>query len=467
MPLTAHAHSGRDETGALQRNVQEILADPVLAQGETGVMIADVATGKTLFSQNVALRLMPASNRKIFVGAAALELLGPDCVLHTRVYATVPPDSDGTINGDLVLAGGGDALLSTDDLAQMAKLVAAKGIRQITGNVAVNDAFLSGSRWGEGWAVDTLTDSYAPEISALEVNEGCVDVSVGGGAVPGDAASVETNPPGGYVSVQNDCVTVQSGVTPNVTISRPFDKNEIDVSGTVPADYRPTSPQETLTVRDPALFAGSIFKAALVDAGISVTGKIVRSTDVVQQPAVLVDHVSLPMRSYVGKMLKPSDNLLAETLLRAIGAVKGKSPDYDGGHAVETTWLHDAMGVAPDDLSLADGSGVSRLDLVTARAEMQLLLGMARLPDFPIFYSDLSVVGVDGTASDRMIGTSAAGNAHVKTGYIRHTRALAGYVDTKSHRRLAFVMLMNGYTVPNKAISAIQDKIVELLANLK
>jgi D-alanyl-D-alanine carboxypeptidase/D-alanyl-D-alanine-endopeptidase (penicillin-binding protein 4) len=66
-----------------------------------------------------------------------------------------------------------------------------------------------------------------------------------------------------------------------------------------------------------------------------------------------------------------------------------------------------------------------------------------------------------------MIGTSAAGNAHVKTGYIRHTRALAGYVDTKSHRRLAFVMLMNGYTVPNKAISAIQDKIVELLANLK
>ncbi len=452
-----------------------ILAAPPLVGGTDGVMVADTRTGKILYAHNPDTLLIPASNRKLFTAAAALALLGPRFTETTTVLAAAKPDSRGYIDGDLYLRGGGDPLLSDADLDQLAATLAANGIKGMDGSIIVDESlFQPGEEndvWGDGWQADSLLDYYAPEISALEVDEGICTIALHGGAKPGDPTTFTASPDSDYYTVNDQAVTGTPNSAVVINRYRPLNSTQITLTGSVPAGASPDPTSDDtdgrITLPQLPLYAAALLTKSLLRYGI-IRGSRAPETGVTPPNAVvLATHTSVPLSKLLGLMLKPSDNLVAECLTRLEAVHQGKPGSYDNGAAAEDKYFA-TLGLGPSTHRFVDGSGVSRINLVTPRAELTLLLDVAKRSDFATFYNAMSVAGIDGTAKNRMRGTLAAGgNAHVKTGTVRTCRSFSGYVHDHSGRLLAFVILMNNHLIPARAMGAYQDKIVEHLANMK
>jgi serine-type D-Ala-D-Ala carboxypeptidase/endopeptidase (penicillin-binding protein 4) len=449
----------------LSRDLNRILADPSLSDGIDGVVVADVDSSRILFAHNPNTLLVPASNRKLFTATAALALLGPDRVEKTDVLASIAPDSNGTIAGDLILRGGGDPLLSVDDLDRMAADLAAKGVKHVTGGVIADSSLFSGWPWGDGWQADTLLSYYSPEISALEVNEGIASVALHGGAKAGDPTTFDADPQTSYFTVENHAVTGASGSPVEIDIDRSQTGTHLVVTGSIPVGQSPDPNNDDtdgrVTMPAPALFAATIFAEHCRMHGITID-RASRDGVTPVGAIVLTSNSSLPMSAMLAKMLKPSDNLIAETLTRLESTDTGGPGTYADASAAEDKFFA-TIGIGPGTHIFADGSGESRVDFVKPAAEMKLLLYLAHRPDFHTIYDAMSIVGVDGTAATRMIGTAVAGNAHVKTGTVRNCRSFSGYVTDSGGKVLAFVILMNNHMISAHAMGLIQDKIVERL----
>ena len=436
--------------------LDKILNAPALKGGVTGAIVCRVRDGKTLYAHDGDLRLMPASNRKLFTSAAALELLGSTFRTHTDLLAAAQPDAGGTIAGSVYLRGGGDGLLSPADLDALAVALAQKGVKRISGGVVGDGTRFAGPVYGFGWEWDDFSDEEFPQISGLEVNEGVLAVQVTPGPALGSPVTITLDPPTEYVPL---VITAQTGAKDGpdtCTAERPWNKNEFVVNGTLPLGQTLT---QKIPVLNPPLLAASLLQAALVRHGIAVTGPPPSAGATPPGAAVLTSHSSLPLSEYIVRMNKPSDNLLAETLVRLLDP----HGTYDAGHARETLFFR-SLGIDTSVIALMDGCGVSRRDYVTARSVSQLLLGMHREKNWPLYYASLPIAGVDGTLKSRMKGTRAENNVHAKTGTLSQARALSGYVTSRSGQLYAFSLLMNNYPGSARSAGAVQDQFVEYLA---
>ena len=434
--------------------LDKILNAPALKGGVTGAIVCRVRDGKTLYVHDGDLRLMPASNRKLFTSAAALELLGSNFRTHTDLLAAARPDVGGTLAGSVYLRGGGDGLLSPADLEAMAAALAAMGVKRIDGGVVGDGTRFAGPPYGFAWEWDDLSDEEFPQISGLEINEGVLTVQAAPGAAPGSPVIVTIDPPTDYVPLVLTAGTGAKDAPDTCTIRRPWNKNEFVVDGTLPLGQTLT---QKVPVLNPPLLAATLLRAALVRRGIAVSG-LPSAGPTPPGAVVLTSHPSLPLSEYIVRTNKPSDNLLAETLVRFLG-----TGTYADGHARETPFFR-SLGVDTEAVALVDGCGVSRRDYVTARAVSQLLLGMHREKNWPLYYASLPIAGVDGTLRSRMKGTPAENNVHAKTGTLSQARALSGYVTGRSGQLYVFSLLMNNYPGPARSAGNVQDQFVEYLA---
>ncbi len=448
-PFPAHAQT------SLAPTLDKILNASALKGGVTGAIVCRVRDGKVLYAHDADLRLLPASNRKLFTSAAALELLGSDFRVHTDILAAARPDVSGTITGDVYLRGGGDGLLSPADLDAMAGTLASAGVKRINGGIIGDGTRFAGEPYGFGWEWDDFSDEEFPQISALEVNEGVLEVHAVPGHAPGDPVSVSLDPPTDYVPLTITAQTAAKDAADTCTVSKTWDKNEFVIAGTLPLGRTLT---QKVPVQDPPLLAATLLKAALIRHGITVTGKAALGKTL-PNAALLASHPSLPLSEYIVRMNKPSDNLLAESLVRLLDS----AGTYDAGHRRETPFFA-GLGVNTSAIALVDGCGVGRRNFVTARSIGQLLLGMHREKNWPLYYASLPIAGVDGTLKGRMIGTPAQNNVHAKTGTLSQARALSGYVTGRSGRLYVFSLLMNNFPGNARSAGTVQDQFVEYLA---
>ncbi len=445
---------------ALAPVLDKILDAPGLKGGITGAIVCRVDTGQVLYAHDADTRLIPASNRKLFTSAAALEVLGDGFRIHTALRAEAKPDSAGTIRGSLYLHGGGDGLLSPDDLDALARTLAQAGVKRVEGSVVGDGSLFTDGPYGFGWEWDDFSDEEFPQISALEVNEGVLGVHVAPGKAPGDPVTVTLTPPTDYLPVVVAAKTGAGDAPNDCAVSRPWDKNYFLVTGTLPPG---AALDQNVPVKDPPLLAATLLRQSLVKAGILVTGRAVMG----QTPpgtVTLAEHLSLPLAQYLPRMNKPSDNLLAESLVRLTGSIGGGAVSYDIGHARETAFLR-SLGLDTQTLNLVDGCGVGRRNFVSARAVAVLLVGMHKKPDWRVWYDSLPIAGVDGTLKSRMKGTTAADNVHAKTGTLGGVRALSGYVTGRSGTLYVFSLLMNNFPGTARQAGNAQDQFVEHLAS--
>jgi D-alanyl-D-alanine carboxypeptidase/D-alanyl-D-alanine-endopeptidase (penicillin-binding protein 4) len=471
-PPAVAPHTNSRAERALTSDLNRIFNAPVMEQGLWGVEVKSLATGRILYALNARKLMMPASNMKIVTLATAAETLGWDYRFRTTLE-TLAPIENGALQGDLVIRGSGDPTINArgnrakEIFDEWAAALKAAGILRIDGAIVGDDSAFDDVWLGQGWSWDYLQDGYAAPMGALELNEDIAQLSVRPGTKAGDPAALELTP-GSGLRLANRVVTGEPASAIAIAFERRVNDSVLDVSGSIPEAAAPIS--RDVAVMNPTLYFAQGVKDALVARGIDVSGAALDADDIVTAapPAprrVLHETVSVPLSDIATVMMKVSQNLYAETLLKAVGAAKGTAGTVAAGR-VATSAVLEAWGIPPGAYVQADGSGLSRYDFVTADMIATILERLYRDPrHHDPFVATLPVAGKDGTVAARMKDTRAEGNAAAKTGSISNVRALSGYVRTRDGDTLVFSILANSFTIPAATVNWIADLAVETLAN--
>lgn len=472
----------------LQSRIRSRLFSPELRRGQVGVKIVSMNTGKLVFEQNSEKYFMPASNMKNFTVAAAIEKLTPQFRFVTSVYAPAMPDSSGTVKGSLRIFGRGDVSISTrfaegnyyKGLDELADKIAAAGVKRVEGDLIADETHFVGNPVPGEWEWDDLQWEYGAEISALPINDNAIDLTVKPG-MSGYPCAVTMLPFNPVVRIVNQCLTSAAGTLRTLKIEKKVDRNIIEISGALPvgnAGFR-----GSVTVSRPAELFVALLKERLAAKGIVVTGRTQAVNVKLPGPVApvfveIAKYESLPLSVIAAQTMKPSQNMYTETLLWTLGEQARAGMAIPGGGTPSASTATSAdlgisavkrflseIGIAPDGIIQHDGSGLSRHNLITPAAVVQLYTYMGRQSRFSQAWRDsLTIGGVDGTLRRRFSGTRASGNVRGKTGTIDQVSALSGYVRTAAGEELAFSIVVNGVNEPGMRTSVIDD-IVVYLAN--
>ena len=456
---------------ALQRDLDRTFTAPVLDRTFWAVVVQSLGNGETLYQLNPSKLVMPASNMKIVTLAAAAERLGWEYTFETWLLATGPVER-GVLRGDLVIVGSGDPTINGRGgsprrvFIDWAARLKAAGITAIEGRIVGDDRAFDAEGLGQGWAWDYLAYGYAARASALQYNEDLVEIVVRPGAAVGAAASIELRPGGNGLTVDNAVTTSAAGGWVDLAQQRLPGSGRLRVAGSVPLGSEAVT--RTASVDAPALFFLQELHDTLTGEGVLIRNAPLAWSQAAASPApdsarLLFVHRSPPLSEVATVLMKASQNLYAETLLRALAAPGGTGTAQAGQRVVRdvlTGW-----GVPPDGYVLADGSGLSRYNYVTADTVVRILRQMALdRRHAALFEATLPVVGKDGTLARRMRNSRAEGNVKAKTGSIANVRALSGYVTTLDGERLVFSIIANNFNVPTETIDAAVDAAVVRLA---
>lgn len=480
LPTPESSAAGSKQTlQTLTAKIAERLARPEVRRGQVGVKIVSLNTGQIVFQQNAEKYFMPASNMKNFTVSTALEKLTPDFRFVTSIFASSTPDGNGTVKGIRVFGRGdisvSDAFNDGDKfkgLDKLADAIVADGVKRIEGDIVGDETYFTGSPVSGSWEWDDLQFYYGAEVSALPLNDNAQSLSVIPGPV-GYPCSVKFTPFNPIVRITNLCTTTAAGTPRTLRIDKKIDRNIVEITGALPAGNAGFS--GFVSVSRPAELFVALLKQRLEAKGVIVTGQTRAVNTKTLVPADMNTEIakleSPPLSVIVARTMKPSQNMYTETLLWTLGEnwrAKLPSPSTRdsaelGLEAVKAFMKE--IGVADDGFIQHDGSGLSRHDLITPEAVVQLYIYMGKQSRFSQTWRDsLTVGGVDGTLRSRFIGTKAAGNVRGKTGTIDQVSALSGYVTTASGEQLVFSMVVNGVNETRTRTSLLDD-IVVYLAN--
>jgi serine-type D-Ala-D-Ala carboxypeptidase/endopeptidase (penicillin-binding protein 4) len=416
--------------------------------GTWGSMVVSLTRGDTLYANNAGGEMVPASTMKLLTSALAFEQFGPTYQFSTDALREGTVGADGTLTGNLYIRGDGDPALSGKFLPggpeapmnRLADLVASQGIRRITGDVIGDATGFDDQKIPEGWLSRYLQAGYAARVSALSLNENLVAVAVTPSS-PGKPATVKLEPSTSAIPLVSNVRTVAgSGARLGF---RKLGDGTIQANGSI--GTRAGTRKYVYIVEDPASFTTGAFRNALIARGVKVDGGI-RLGKTPPAATKVASLLSPPLASMIAVMNRESINHYAELLFR--NAARGQKRDATGtvanASSLLDTFFASKVGSDTTQLTFADGSGLSTLDRVTARSQVQLLGYAHRAAWGPWLHSSLPVAGDSELLKRRMRNTPAEGNLHAKTGTTNDVVALAGYVTAVNGEVLAFSFLYNG-----------------------
>jgi serine-type D-Ala-D-Ala carboxypeptidase/endopeptidase (penicillin-binding protein 4) len=459
----------------LTSELDRIFGAAEFSRMQWGVLVQALDSGAVLYARNASKLMMPASNMKVVTLSAAAERLGWDYRYRTLLRSSAPVEN-GTLRGDLEVVGSGDPTINarggsaTRVFESWAGQLRAAGIARIDGQIVANASAFDRETLGAGWAWDYLAYGYAAGVSALQYNEDTASVTIRPGTEAGAPAGVVVEPLESGLLVENH-VTTTAGGEVDLELGRLPGSDHLVVTGTIPQGAKEAV--RSVTVDDPALYFARVLRATLVAKGIEVTGGAAHvdgplgAAEGVPAPRVLLAHDSPPLSEIARVLMKVSQNLYAETLLRTLGMrATGTGGAREGQKVVRDVLT--AWGVPPDAYVLSDGSGLSRYNYLCAETLVTVLRQMYRDPRHKeAFQATLPVGGQDGgTIARRFKGTRAEGNVRAKTGSIANVRALSGYVASLDGEPIVFSIIANSFTQPQETIDGATDRAVDLLANL-
>ena len=450
-----------------------IQASPA-ARASVGIQVVDLKTGNALYSRNADRLFLPASNMKLFTAALALERLGPDYRMTTRLVRAP--------SGDLILVGGGDPSLSgraypyqkdtptpkpnpLQAIEEFADQAVAAGITRVDGDIVGDDQLYPWAPYPPSWTVDDVTQEDGAPVSALTVNDSVITLAIHPAARAGELAAISMEPAIEYFAVDNRVLTVAGEKEARIRMTRLPGSRQVLVWGSIPLGG--ATARETVAVDDPALFAACAFYDALARRGVAIRGRpVARHRSVSEDPwpvegDVIATRMSPPMVEMLQVVEKVSQNLHAELILREVARVTRGTGTRESGLQELAAWLT-SIGIKNEEWRAEDGSGLSRNDEVSPRAVTRLLSYMAASKNGAAWLSLLPVGGEDGTLEHRLCcisDASAAKQVRAKTGSLTRAVALSGYADSRTRGRLAFSILVNNFSAPQAEVRAWVDRI--------
>lgn len=460
--------TGRAQEAPAPQTLQSLISDSRLGD-QVAVSVRDLRTGAELFSHRADVPMDPASNLKLVTALVALDVLGAGYRFETSAHGAIDPK--GTVD-KLVIKGGGDPSLDSEDALRLARLLYTRGVRRVKSLVldtsAMEDAILA-----PGFdAQPQESRAFRAPLSALSINHNAFTLEVLPSPLVGGA--VETSLQGkGAFHLTNQATTGVAGSPQTLSLTQQVVAGitELTLTGSLPVDLPITSRPVSIRrrVENPFAYAGQIFLEALRSARIRIPATVRRGS--VGTLEVIARQRSEPLGELVKEVGKDSDNFTAEMILRALGAstTESRSASTVGGLQVVRQWLlsHGFDAATLENVSIRNGSGLFAPNRVTAQFLTSLMRTGARIPTVRTEYlAQLSIASVDGTLAGRFadLGVDAA-RVRAKTGTLNEVVTLSGYVLTEDPGGgVTFSCLANGVADRKNAARRLCDAVVGSLA---
>ena len=432
-----------------------------LPDDSLSIHVEDLNTGEIVIELNSEITRNPASTLKLLTTLVALDVLGPAYEWHTDVFA-LGEIEDGHLRGDLLIKGRGDPFLVTERVWQLLREVRQSGIHEIDGDLLFDDSYFVVEAKDPAAFDKQPLRAYNVDPNALLMNFKVVRYWF---EPDHDANTVRVrlDPPLDNVNIDNrlslqagSCRGFQRGIA--ISANDAIDK--MTFSGKFPSGCNQYAMDRTALSHNK--FAYGLIMSLWRESGGVFEGswKNVMAPEDVEP---IVEFRSLPLADIISRVNKHSNNVMARQILHTLSAeVLGAPGSEEGGRKVVREWLLDnAMEFS--ELAFDNGAGLSRDARITAKDMGSMLRFAWRQPYMPEYLSSLPVSGMDGTLSRRFRDQNLAGKAHLKTGSMDHVTAIAGYLQTRSGRRLAVVALQNYEDVHRGTGQEVQEALLRWL----
>jgi len=433
-----------------------------------GIAVQAMDTGKIVYQKNADQLFSPASTLKLFTAAASTAFLGDNFHYKTVVLSQKNPDHKGLLQGNIYVLFGGDPTLTKNDIKELMGEIKENGINTIDGNLILDDTIFDQVGYGPGWMWDELNFCYAAPLLGIMIDKNCFSFLLSPAQQPNDLALITNAPDNGYTPIINTVSTVEPKQS---DMKCPLDLhvsefNQYYLSGCMPQQANPKWLK--VAVKNIHRYVKAMTKDILKNEGIQLSGRIeFKKAPNNHHLHKLAEHDSATLNQLLVEMLKHSDNLIADTLFKTMGAIYFNKVGtwQEGARAVDEI-LSEKTGIDFDQLRLVDGSGISRYNLMTPR-QMILMLNYiyhnAKLNTAII--TALPESGIDGTLESRMAEISTIGKVHAKTGTLKGVSTLAGFITNKKGQVFAFTIFFNRFLEPEHEYQDIEDKICQILAS--
>lgn len=443
----------------LPAGVRHVLDLRHLPDASLSVHIEDVDTGEVVLQWRTGEPRNPASTMKLLTTLVALDLLGPSYRWKTDVYARGEIHG-GRLDGDLLLKGYGDPFLVTERVWQMLRDLRRAGIEKITGDILIDDSWFDVGAYDSGAFDHQPMRAYNVAPNALLMNFKVVRFWF---EPNGKGVNVQLDPPLDNLYVDNRLRVVAGpcrGYHRGIAVSGNGSDEEVIFSGQFPSGCKSYAMDRAVLTHNE--FVYGLFRSMWRATGGMLDGKW-RAALADGDATPLLSFRSPPLAELIARVNKHSNNVMARQVLFTLAAeVNGPPGTEESGRQVIAAWLSE-KGLESCKLAIANGAGLSRDARITA-ADMASLLRYAwRQPYMPEYLASMSLAGLDGTLSRRFRGSELVGKAHLKTGSLDDVAAIAGYLQARSGRRFAVVVLENFADVHRGPGGEVQEALLRWL----
>ena len=441
----------------LKKRVNVIFTQPSLQKVRFSIHIIKASSRKTVYSHNAREPLVPASNMKIITSAVALKLLGADYEYKTKV---------GFCDDTLVVIGSGDPLLGDMDIdakynrkdgwifEDIIASLKQKGVKTIK-DIVVDSGIFDDQRVHPNWLKKDLNKPFACEVSGLNYRGNCIDISA---KKIGGRVSVYIEPKTAFIKFTNKVIPISKG-TNTIGSFRNSRPNEIVIHGKCKSEVGPYA----VAIERPAAFFGFLLAEHLADVGIKTNGRLIEKAVADDCNVTVIAEFSTPIADCLARCNKDSFGLAAEALLKTIAAnssLTNKNGSWAAGRRIISRYLSD-LGIDRSQFYIADGSGLSRQNELSAYTVTKVLSDVYNGRDWPFYKASLAVWGIDGTVSKYFKEEKYIGKICGKTGYMTGVKSFSGVCSTADGDYIFSILTNNANGRTRTAINNIAKAIID------
>lgn len=442
----------------LAQEIDAIINQPETAKATWGIVVKEINSSDNIYQLNSDKLLIPASNAKLFSTAGVLLKLGADFQIKTPVYLQQKVEKE----FNLIVIGKGDPSLDSKKLELLAEKLKEKGINRLD-QLTIIDGYLAESKINDSWEYSDIYYYYAVPVNSLILNENTVTLTLTPSQIN---QPVKLNWSDEIASrqwiIKNYTLTGDEKTEYNIKITPIFTTSILHLTGELAINSE--IDKWWLAIPQPEQYFLDSLKQILNNYGIAVNQTEIIA-DYHAQDNQLIDNLffefeSPKLRELIKITNQESNNLFAEVLFKYLA-----NQQLDSFSSLQEILTE--LGIEENSYQLKDGSGLSRHNLITPSALVELLQLMNQTKYADIFLDSLAISGKNGTLKNRFLNSIVTENLHGKTGTLSGASSLSGYIKRENQTTLVFSIIVNNSTQKSSYLRNVIDKLILLIAESK
>lgn len=447
------------EPSTLSENIEKVLKENYSITQRLNIAIAvnDLDTDENVYSLNPYNSLVPASVTKLFTAYAALDYLKPAFTYQTQIlFDKDKVNSSGTLSDNLYLKFTGDPSLTKNDLRQLFYNLKNYNVKKISGNIIIDDSMFDQNYQAPGWPWDDSKFCYAAPTSAIVIDKNCFQMNLSPQKTINNLALLTENS-SNFAKVINK-ITTQNNINCSPELFS-YPDNSYELTGCI--NQNTQAIPLNIAYQNPQLMIIQLVKDILKQQNITFKGKILFNTSPLENPTIIT-HKSKTLDLLVKEMLKNSNNIIADNLIKTIGAYYYNTQGTFTNGTKALGELLDNIDIDSRQMRMMDGSGGSRYNLISPDQLVKLnKLAFYNTNISSYFYNSLLIPGVDESLK-YLDELKLSGKIHAKTGSMSGVFNLSGYLEKDSGRTLVFAIMINGIISRRDANNLTKAILIEL-----